>query len=261
MVIIDRRLFQLDGYVNYQTIIYERKGQVCYITLNRPQVGNAINNRMADELADVCQTIQRDEKIRVVIIKGEGNVFSTGSDLEEWDAKCDASGFIARLEPVTIAAIDGVAMGEGLELALACDIRVASDRASFCLPHTAHGLIPSGGGTQRLPRLVGKGKALEMILTAEPIAAEEALNIGLVSKVASPFKLFSIVEEWAERITTQAPIALRYAKEAVNKGMDVTLEQGLQLEADLYFLIQTTEDRMEGINAFKEKRPPRFKGE
>lgn len=247
--------------MHYQTIIYEKKGQVCHITLNRPQVGNAINTLMVDELADVCQTIQRDEKISVVILKGAGNVFSTGSDSEERDAKCDASGFIARLEPVTIAAIDGVAMGEGLELALACDIRIASDRASFCIPHTAHGLIPSGGGTQRLPRLVGKGKALEMILTAEPIDAEEALNIGLVSKVVSPAELFSIVEEWAERTTKLAPIALRYAKEAVNKGMDISLEQGLRLEADLYFLIQTTEDRMEGIKAFKEKRPPRFKGE
>ncbi|MDR9458558.1 MAG: enoyl-CoA hydratase-related protein [Dehalococcoidia bacterium] len=247
--------------MHYQTIIYEKKGQVCHITLNRPRVGNAIDTRMADELADVCQAIQRDEKIRVVILKGAGDVFSIGSDPEERDAKCDVSGVIARLEPVTIVAIDGVAMGEGLELALACDIRIASDRASFCLPHTAHGLIPSGGGTQRLPRLVGKGKALEMILTAEPIDAEEALNIGLVSKVVSPAKLFSIVEEWAERITTQAPIALRYAKEAVNKGMDISLDQGLRLEADLYFLIQTTEDRMEGIKAFKEKRPPRFKGE
>lgn len=247
--------------MHYQTIIHEKKGQVCHITLNRPQVGNAINTRMSDELADVCQMIQQDEKISVVILRGAGDVFSTGSDPEERDTKCDASGVIARLEHVTIAAIDGVAMGEGLELALACDIRVASDRASFCLPHTANGLIPSGGGTQRLPRLVGKGKALEMILTAEPIDAEEALNIGLVSKVVSPVELFAIVEKWAERITTQAPIALRYAKEAVNKGMDISLEQGLRLEADLYFLIQTTEDRMEGINAFKEKRPPRFKGE
>ena len=245
----------------YQTIIYEKKGHVCHITLNRPQVGNAINTLMVDELADVCQIIQRDEKISVVILKGAGDVFSTGSDPEERDAKCDASGFIARLEPVTIAAIDGVAMGEGLELALACDIRIASVRASFCVPHTAHGMIPSGGGTQRLPRLVGKGKALEMILTAEPIDAEEALNIGLVSKIVSPAELLLIVEEWAERITKLAPIALRYAKEAVNKGMDISLEQGLRLEADLYFLIQTTEDRMEGIKAFKEKRPPRFKGE
>lgn len=247
--------------MRYQTIIYEKKGQVGHITLNRPQVGNAINNRMADELADVCQAIQCDEKISVVIVQGAGGVFSTGNDPEERDAKCDASGIIARLEPVTIAAIDGVAEGGGLELALACDIRVASDRASFCLPHTAHGLIPSGGGTQRLPRLVGKGKALEMILTAEPIDAEEALNIGLISKVVSPSELSAVVEEWAEGITKQAPIALRYAKEAVNKGMDISLEQGLRLEADLYFLIQTTEDRMEGIKAFKEKRPPRFKGE
>jgi enoyl-CoA hydratase len=216
---------------------------------------------MADELTDVCRAIQCDEKISVVIVQGAGDVFSIGNDPEERDAKCDASGIIARLESVTVAAIDGVAMGGGLELALACDIRVASDRASFCLPHIAHGLIPSGGGTQRLPRLVGKGKALEMILTAEPIDAEEALNIGLISKVVSPSELSAVVEEWAEGITKQAPIALRYAKEAVNKGMDISLEQGLRLEADLYFLIQTTEDRMEGIKAFKEKRPPRFKGE
>ena len=246
--------------MHYQTIIYEKKGHVCNIILNRPQVGNAVNTLMADELTDVCKAIQCDEKIIVVIFKAVGDVFSIGSDPEEHDAKCDVSEVIAGLETVTIAAIDGVAIGEGLELVLACDIRVASDRASFCLPHTAHGLIPSGGGTQRLPRLVGKGKALEMILTAEPIGAEEALSIGLVSKVVSPAKLFTVVEQWAERITTQAPTALRYAKEAVNKGMDISLEQGLRLEADLYFLIQTTEDRMEGINAFKEKRPPRFKG-
>ena len=261
MVIIDRRLVTGRLIVRYRTIIYEKKGKVCHITLNRPQVGNAINTLMADELADACQAIERDEKISVVILKGAGDVFSAGSESEERDAKGDVSGFIAGLKPVTIAAIDGVALGEGLELALACDIRVASDRASFCLPQTTHGLIPSGGGTQRLPRLVGRGKALEMILVAEPIDAEEALDIGLVSKVVSPAKLFSIVEEWAERIATQAPIALKYAKEAVNKGMDVTLEQGLRIEADLYFLIQTTEDRMEGINAFKGKRPPRFKGE
>jgi hypothetical protein len=146
-------------------------------------------------------------------------------------------------------------------LALACDIRIASERASFCLPHTAHGLIPCGGGTQRLPRLVGKGKALEIVLTAEPINAQEAFRIGLVSKVVSAEKLLQEAEEWVERIISHGPIALRYAREAVHKGMDLTLEQGLRLEADLYFLIQTTSDRMEGIRAFKEKRSPQFKGE
>ena len=247
--------------MQYKTIIHEKKGQVCYITLNRPKVGNAINAQMSRELADVCRTINQDEEIMVVILKGAGGAFSSGSESQEWEAGCDASRAIDSLERVTIAAIDGAALGEGLELALACDIRIASERASFCLPHTAYGLIPGGGGTQRLPRLVGKGKALEMILTAEPIDADEAYRIGLVSKVVSVEELLSEVNEWAKRIITCGPIALRYAKEAVNKGLDFTLEQGLRLEADLYFLIQTTEDRMEGIRAFREKRLPQFKGE
>ena len=247
--------------MQYKTIIHEKKGQVCYITLNRPKVGNAINAQMSRELADVCRTINQDEEIMVVIFKGAGGAFSSGSEPQEWEAGCDASRAIDSMERVTIAAIDGAAIGEGLELALACDIRIASKRASFCLPHTAYGLIPGGGGTQRLPRLVGKGKALEMILTAEPIDADEAYRIGLVSKVVSVEELLSEVKEWAKRIITCGPIALRYAKEAVNKGLDFTLEQGLRLEADLYFLIQTTEDRMEGIRAFREKRLPQFKGE
>ncbi|TEU02589.1 MAG: enoyl-CoA hydratase/isomerase family protein [Dehalococcoidia bacterium] len=247
--------------MQYKTIIHEKKDQVCYITLNRPKVGNAINAQMSRELADVCRTINQDEEIMVVILKGAGGAFSSGSEPQEWEAGCDASRAIDSLERVTIAAIDGAALGEGLELALACDIRIASERASFCLPHTAYGLIPGGGGTQRLPRLVGKGKALEMILTAEPIDADEAYRIGLVSKVVSVEELLSEVNEWAKRIITCGPIALRYAKEAVNKGLDFTLEQGLRLEADLYFLIQTTEDRMEGIRAFREKRLPQFKGE
>ncbi len=246
--------------MHYKTILYEKKGQVCYITLNRPQLGNAINTLMSRELADVCRTINQDEEISVVILKGAGGAFSSGSEPEEWEAGCDASRAIASLERVVIAAIDGDALGEGLEMALACDIRVASERARFCLPHTAHGLIPGGGGTQRLPRLVGQGKALEMILTAEPIDAREAFRIGLVSKVVSPDELLQEAEELAKRIITRGPIALRYAKEAVNKGLDLTLEHGLRLEADLYFLIQTTEDRMEGIRAFLEKRPPQFKG-
>jgi len=247
--------------MHYKMIIHEKKGAVCYITLNRPQLRNAINTQMTKELADVCQTINQDEEISVVVLKGVGGTFSSGSEPQEGEAGCDASRAIASLERVAIAAIDGDAVGEGLEIALACDIRIASERARFCLPHTAHGLVPSGGGTQRLPRLVGQGKALEMILTAEPIDAQEAYRIGLVSKVVSPEELLQEVEELVKRIITCGPVVLRYAKEAVNKGLDLTLEQGLRLEADLYFLIQTTEDRMEGIRAFLEKRPPQFKGE
>lgn len=246
--------------MSYETIIYEKKGQIGYITLNRPQVENAINAQMAKELADVCQKINQDEEISVVILKAAGDNFSSGSDPQEWEVASDAPRAIASLERVAIAVIDGQALGEGLELALSCDIRIASEKARFCLPHTSYGLIPGGGGTQRLPRLVGRGKALEMILTSEPIDAEEAFRTGLVNKVVSPEKLLEEAEEIAKRIIPRGPIALRYAKEAVNKGLDLTLEQGLRLEADLYFLIQTTEDRMEGIRAFLEKRSPQFKG-
>lgn len=247
--------------MQYKTIIHEKKGRLCYITLNRQLVGNAIDVQMTREIADVCQMINQDEEIMVVVLKGAGDTFSSGSDPQEWEAGYDASGSIACLERVTIAAIDGAALGEGLELALACDIRIVSDRAGFCLPHTAYGMIPGGGGTQRLPRLVGKGKAMEMLFTAEPIDAQEAFRIGLASKVVTPDDLIPVTEQLAERIINCGPIALRYAKEAVNKGLDLTLEQGLRLEADLYFLIQTTADRMEGIRAFREKRLPRFSGE
>jgi len=245
----------------YKTIIYEKKGQIAYITLHRPEVGNAINTQMTKELAEVCHSINRDEEVSAVIVKAAGGVFSSGSAPQDWEVAGEASTAIASLERVVIAAINGDAVGQGLELALACDIRIAVEGAKFCLPHTSYGLIPSGGGTQRLPRLVGKGKALEMALTAEPIDAVEAFRVGLVNKVVSSEELLSQAEEMAKGIITKGPIALRYAKEAVNKGLDLTLEQGLRLEADLYFLIQTTADRMEGIRAFLEKRPPQFKGE
>ena len=246
--------------MSYETIIYEKKGQIAYITINRPQAQNAINVQMAEELADACRQINQDEEIGAVLLLAAGDNFSSGSDPGEWALVADAPRAIASLERVVIAAINGDALGEGLELALSCDIRVASEGARFCLPHTSYGLMPGGGGTQRLPRLVGKGKTLEMILTAEPIDAAEAYRIGLVSKVVPPGELLQEVEEIAKRIVTCGPIALRYCKAAVNKGLDLTLEQGLRLEADLYFLIQTTADRMEGIKAFLEKRSPQFKG-
>lgn len=247
--------------MSYETIICEKKGPIGFITLNRPRVGNAINAQMARELAEACRNINQDEEISAVILMAAGDSFCSGCEPGEWEVAGDAPREIASLERVVIAAIAGDALGEGLELALACDIRVASEGARFCLPHTAYGLIPGGGGTQRLPRLVGRGKALEMILTAEPIDAEEAFRTGLVNKVVPSEQLHQEVEELAKRITPKGPIALRYCKEAVNKGLDLSLEQGLRLEADLYFLIQTTQDRMEGIRSFLEKRSPQFKGE
>jgi len=246
--------------MSYRTIIYEKKGQIACITLNRPRAQNAINARMAQELADACRQVNEDEEISAVLLLAAGDNFSSGSDPGEWELAGGAPRAIASLERVVIAAINGDALGEGLELALSCDIRVAADGARFCLPHTGYGLIPRGGGTQRLPRLVGRGKALEMILTAEPIDAAEAHRIGLVNRVVPSGELLGEAEEIARRVVSCGPIALRYCKEAVNKGLDLTLEQGLGLEADLYFLIQTTADRMEGIRAFLEKRPPQFKG-
>jgi enoyl-CoA hydratase/carnithine racemase len=165
------------------------------------------------------------------------------------------------MEKPVIAAINGDAIGDGLELALSCDIRIAADTARFGLTQLESGAIPSDGGTQRLPRLIGKGKALELILTAETINATEALDIGLVSKLVPASELATEAETLVQGIATKAPISLRYVKEAVNKGMDMTMDQGLRLEADLYLLLHTTADRTEGITAFLEKRTPEFKGE
>jgi len=247
--------------MSYSTVIYTKKDHVGYITLNRPEAGNIINLKLAQELEDVCLKINQDEDIYVVILTGAGDkAFCGGSELEKSGTRYNVATAIAGIDRPVIAAINGDALGQGLELALSCDIRLASDKANFGFPQVAQGLIPSDGGTQRLPRIVGRGKALELILTAETITAEEALKIGLVSKVVSRANLAAEAEALARTIAAKAPIALRYIKEAVNKGLDLTLEQGLRHEADLYFLIHTTADRQEGITAFLEKRPPRFKG-
>jgi enoyl-CoA hydratase len=246
----------------YSTVIYTRKAHVANITLNRPEVGNTINLKLAQELEEVCRQINQDDAIYVVILTGAGDkAFSKGSELEKSGTVYSAATAIASIEKPVIAAINGDALGQGLELALSCDIRLSSDKAKFGFPQLAQGLIPADGGTQRLPRIVGRGKALELILTAETITAEEALEIGLVSKVVSGANLTGEAEALAKTIAAKGPIALRFIKEAVNKGLDLTLEQGLRLEADLYFLIHTTADRTEGITAFLKKQPPKFKGQ
>ncbi len=263
----------------YATIIYTQKDHIASITLNQPETDNIINQPLAQELEDICCGINQDDNIYVVVITGAGDrAFCGGSELErliqadkaveassaklkDVSTKYNVATAVAGIDRPVIAVINGDALGWGLELVLSCDIRLASDKARFGLPQVASGLIPMDGGTQRLPRIVGRGKALELILTAETISAEEALAIGLVSKVVSQEKLAAEAEALARTMASKAPIALRYIKEAVNKGLDLTLEQGLRLEADLYFLLHTTTDRTEGIKAFLEKRPPRFKGE
>lgn len=256
-------------------MIVQKGDHIARITLNRPEAGNFVNLQVGQEMDDICRQLNQDDNIHVVTITGAGSVFCGGSELEksfqtgkkksrsdeEIATQFNVSRSIAGIEKPVIAAINGDALGQGLELALACDIRIASQKAHFGFPNVALGLIPSDGGTQRLPRIVGRGKALEMILTAEVIDAEEAMEIGLVSKIVPAQSLASEVDSLAKTMTTKAPIALRYVKEAVNKGLDLTMEQGLRLEADLYFLLHTTSDRTEGIKAFLQKKTPGFKGQ
>jgi len=247
----------------YTALTYTKKGHIAYLTLNRPKAKNIINQQLAQELVDACSEINQDNEIYVVVITGTGGAFCCGSKLEphQFSSQYRVAAAIASIDCPVIATINGEALGEGLELALSCDIRLASPKARFGFPQIARGHIPSGGGTQRLPRIVGKGKAIELILTAETIDADEALKIGLVNKVVSNDNLASETEALAKTIATKGPIALKFIKEAVNKGLDLTLDQGLRLEADLYFLLHTTADRTEGITAFLQKKPPQFKGQ
>ena len=246
--------------MSYSTIIYTTKDHVASITLNRPEAGNRLNLELARELEEVCRQINQDDDIYVVILTGAGDkAFCDGSGVEKPGTVFSAANAVAAIEKPVIAAVNGDALGPGLELALSCDMRLASDRAKFGFPEVAKGFIPAGGGTQRLPRIVGRGKALELILTAETISAREAFEIGLVSKIVPPKELMPEAGSLAKDIAAKGPVALRFIKEAVNKGLDLTLEQGLRLEADLYFLLHTTADRTEGIKAFLEKRKPKFK--
>ena len=243
-------------------IIYSKKEHIAFITLNRPEAGNIINQQLAQELEDICCQINQDNDVYVVVITGAGDkAFCGGSELEPGERRYSPAAAVASIDRPVIAAINGDALGQGLELALSCDIRVAAEGAQFGLPQVAQGLIPMDGGTQRLPCIVGKAKAMELLLTAETVGAEEAFEMGLVNKSVPQEELVPEVEALAKNLASKGPIALRYIKEAVTKGLDLTLEQGLRMEADLYFLIHTTADRTEGIKSFLEKRPPRFRGQ
>jgi enoyl-CoA hydratase len=256
--------------MSYQTLIFYGKDHVASIDFHEPVRDRAGLEILIDELSEVSNEIKSDNELRVVVITGTIQDSKLTEDCPFVNAFEDEGGSItqplsvagpiADLDRPVIVGIGGDAIGLALELALACDIRIAADTAHFGFPHIKEGLIPWDGGTQRLARVVGKAKAVEMILTGAVIDAEEAYRIGLVTKVVSPQELMPLTMDMAREMASKGPIALRYAKEAIHKGMDLTLEQGLRLEADLYFLLHTTKDRTEGIKAFREKRTPEFEG-
>lgn len=236
----------------------ELAGGALIATLGRPQLGNRVSHAMARELIDLAQTVEDDDSIIALAITGAGTAFCTGFD-EDVDPHLVET--LALVSKPTVAIINGDATDEGLELALALDLRAAAAHARLALTQLTRGRLPRFGGTQRLPRLAGAAHALQMILTGDPMRADDALRLGLVTYLAHDREdLERVARELLATITSRGPIGLRMAKEAVRKGYDMTIEQGIRLEEDLYALLQTTSDRAEGVRAFLEKRKPLFKG-
>lgn len=257
--------------MNYENIIYEKKDGIGYVTMNRPKALNALNTDVLAELDHVFREIDRDDEVRVAIITGEGRSFVAGADIAQMADLNGTEGrdmtiqgqhvmeLIESINKPVIAAVNGFALGGGNELSMACDIRIASEKAKFGQPEVNLGIIPGYGGTQRLPRLVGKGMAKKLIYSAEMINAEEAYRIGLVDQVVPAEELMSTAENLAKTIMEKAPIAIKMAKVAINNGMQCDVKTGVQFEAESYTSTFVSEDRVEGMKAFVEKRPAEFK--
>jgi len=257
----------------YENLLYAVKDRIARITFNRPNVLNALNRKTVEELGECLTAARFDDSVRVVILTGAGEkAFIAGADINELaqrtpvdgkDFALFGQGIIHRLETLgkpSIAAINGFALGGGCELALACTMRIASRNAKLGQPEVKLGILPGYGGSQRLPRLCGKGVAHELILTGEMITAEEALRIGLVNRVVESAELLSTAESMAKKIIANAPLAVKYAMEAIEHGMEMPQEEGLFLEATLFGLCCATDDMREGTRAFIEKRPAKFQG-
>lgn len=263
---------QLDE-LEFENVQIDRHGPIAVLTVNRPKALNALNAETLGEISEAVDLIVDDAEVGALIITGGGDrAFAAGADITEFKsldgvyagrelslAGQDVMHRIATLPIPVIAAVNGFALGAGLELALACDIRVASSRARLGLPEVTLGLLPGFGGTQRLSRLIGAGRALDLMLTARQVGAEEALGMGLVNYVADD--ALSKSREVAEAILKNAPIALSLVKEAVRRGLDTTLDAGLEVEADLFGLLVATKDFGEGVDAFLNKRKADFQGE
>ena len=257
----------------YETLLYEKRNGIGYVTINRPEKLNALNHKVMAELSICFEDIYGDHEVRAVILSGAGEKsFVAGADVNELAVQDPVQGrqtstrgqrtldFIEDLGKPVIAAVNGYALGGGCELAMACTLRIASENARFGQPEVKLGIIPGYAGTQRLPRLVGKGRAMELILTGEPISAQEAYRIGLVNQVVAAKDLMAAAEALAHKIMTNGRLAVKFSMEAVNHGMEMTQEEGQFLEATLFGLCCTTADMKEGTRAFLEKRPPTFVG-
>jgi len=264
--------------MEYETIILEKADGIARITFNRPKVFNAYSEQMSHDLKEAVRAVDGDETVKVVVLKGSGDNFLAGADinmLNFWSKTADEAGWekvkeildnhfaptlLEKLSQPVIAAVDGMAWGMGSEIALGCDMRICTDRASFAQPEINLGIITGGGASQRLPRLVGKAKAIEMILTGAPISAADAYQWGLVNQVVKPEELDKAVEKLAKVIMSKSPLMVGWAKECVNLVLDHDLYSGLDKELSRFSQTFATQDSKEGTAAFLEKRKPNFIG-
>src|SRR5437762_11960106 len=259
--------------MTFESLVFEKKNNIAYVTINRPKVLNALNMATMGELRNAFTDLKQDREVRVVILTGAGEKsFVAGADIGELQKNnpVEAKEYTHRGQAVldlienlgkpVIACINGFALGGGCEIAMACTMRLASDNAKLGQPEVKLGIIPGYGGTQRLPRLVGKGRAMQLVMAGEMISAQEAYRIGLVNEVVAPAELIPRAESIAQKIIANAPLAVQWAMEAVNKGLEMTLPEGLYLEATLFALCCATEDKKVGTSAFLEKRAAQFHG-
>ncbi|HYB66705.1 MAG TPA: enoyl-CoA hydratase-related protein [Candidatus Acidoferrales bacterium] len=256
--------------MSYQNVLVTKEGAIGIAQLNRPKVLNALNFEVMSELVSALEELDRESAVKVIILTGSERSFAAGADLAEMSQATPVDLVLGRrfelwdrirkISKPIIAAVSGYCLGGGNELAMNCDLIVASETATFGQPEVNVGIIPGAGGTQRLPRVVGKYKAMEMILTGKSVSADEAYRIGLVNRVVPPESLMEEAKKIATDIASKPPISIRSAKEAILKAQDTTLEVGLEFERKAFYMLFATEDGKEGMKAFLEKRKPIFKG-
>ena len=256
--------------MEYSKLLVEKENGIAIVKINNPQSLNALNSTILGELDTLFTELENDSSISVIILTGEGKAFVAGADITEMSSMDAAEGKafgekgakvfrkIELLSKPVIAAVNGYALGGGCELAMCCDIRIASAKAKFGQPEVGLGITPGFSGTQRLPRLVGMGKAKELIFTAEAINADEACRIGLVNSVVEPEELMNTAVAMAEKIAGKAPVAVKYSKESINRGIQCSMDEAINIEANLFGLCFATEDQKEGMKAFMEKRKAKF---